>query len=78
MMAGQTTGHIIHMLELEKYIPVMSRDELDSLAKGQCEFDASTVGKWQSMIAAKNNEMNIRFAAAYKKQEELCRPNTAK
>jgi hypothetical protein len=62
---------ILDMLSLERYIPVMSRDEIDALVSGRTDFDRDTVEGWESRLAERETEIRQRFDAAYKKQKEL-------
>lgn len=70
--------HLLKLLELEKYMPVMTPNELRLLEDGQTDFGAEAVTRWEELLAECNKKMNDRFAAAYKKQEELCRQSKAK
>ena len=61
---------ILDMLSLERYIPVMSREEIDALAAGRTDFDRATIEGWKTRLEQKEGEMRQRFDAAYKKQSE--------
>lgn len=76
--ADAVKSHLLKLLELEKYIPVMTPDELRLLEDGQTDFDADTVIRWEERLADRSKKINDRFNAAYKKQEELCKQNKAK
>lgn len=69
--------HLLKLLELEKYMPVMTPDELRLLEDGQTDFDAETVIRWEELLADRSKKINDRFNAAYKKQEELCKQDKA-
>lgn len=69
---------LARLLEIEKYMPVMTPDELREVTEGDCTFDAQTVEKWDALLEKRNRETEDRFAAAYKRQEELCRQNRAR
>ncbi len=71
--ADAVKSHLLKLLELEKYMPVMTPDELRLLEDGQTDFDAETVIRWEELLADRSKKINDRFNAAYKKQEELCR-----
>lgn len=76
--ADAVKSHLLKLLELEKYMPVMTPDELRLLEDGQTDFDADTVIRWEELLADRNKKINDRFNAAYKKQEELCKQDKAK
>lgn len=76
--ADAVKSHLLKLLELEKYMPVMTPDELRLLEDGQTDFDAETVIRWEELLADRSKKINDRFNAAYKKQEELCKQNKAK
>lgn len=70
--------HLLRLLEIEKYMPVMTTDELHELQEGRVEFETATIERWDKLLVERNQKMQDRFAAAYKKQEELCKQNKAK
>lgn len=76
--ADAVKSHLLKLLELEKYMPVMTPDELRLLEDGQTDFDAETVIRWEELLADRSKKINDRFNAAYKKQEELCKQGKAK
>ena len=76
--ADAVTSHRVKLLELEKYMPVMTPDELRLLEDGQTDFDAETVIRWEELLADRSKKINDRFNAAYKRQEELCKQDKAK
>ena len=76
--ADAVKSHLLKLLELEKYMPVMTPDELRLLEDGQTDFDADTVIRWEELLADRSKKINDRFNAAYKKQEELCKQYKAK
>ena len=76
--ADAVKTHLLKLLELEKYMPVMTPDELRLLEDGQTDFDADTVIRWEELLADRSKKINDRFNAAYKKQEELCKQYKAK
>lgn len=73
--ADEMKKRLLWLLEIEKYMPVMTPDELRAITNGQNVFDASTIEKWDILLTKKNKEINDRFTAAYKKQEVLCSQN---
>lgn len=76
--ADAVKSHLLKLLELEKYMPVMTPDELRLLEDGQTDFDAETVIHWEELLADRSKKINDRFNAAYKRQEELCKQDKAK
>lgn len=76
--ADTVKRHLLRLLELEKYMPVMTPDELRLLEDGQTDFDAETVIRWEELLADRSKKINDRFNAAYKRQEELCKQDKAK
>lgn len=76
--ADEMKRRLFRLLEIEKYMPVMTPDELRDITDGKCEFDAATVERWGGLLDKRNKEINDRFSAAYKRQEELCSQNKAK
>lgn len=76
--ADAVKSHLLKLLELEKYMPVMTPDELRLLEDGQTDFDSETVIRWEELLADRSKKINDRFYAAYKKQEELCKQDKAK
>lgn len=76
--ADAVKSHLLKLLELEKYMPVMTPDELRLLEEGQTDFDAETIIRWEELLSECRKKINDRFDAAYKKQEELCRQSKVK
>ncbi len=76
--ADEMKRRLFRLLEIEKYMPVMTPDELRDITDGKFEFDAETVERWVVLLDKRNKEINDRFSAAYKRQEELCNQNKAK
>ena len=76
--ADAVKSHLLKLLELEKYMPVMTPDELRLLEDGQTDFDAETIIRWEELLSERRKKINDRFDAAYKKQEELCKQDKAK
>lgn len=79
----ETMNHIQELLDLDKYIPYMSPEEIhqfeEALTTGKKPvFSPDTLSKWQERLNARESEINAKFAEANKKSEELCRQRTAK
>ena len=76
--ADEVKQRLLRLLEIEKYMPVMSPDELRELQEGKSIFDASTIARWEQLLEERNKKIQDRFDAAYKRQNELCKQNEAK
>lgn len=76
--ADEVKQRLLRLLEIEKYMPVMSPDELRELQEGKSIFDASTIARWEQLLEERNKKIQDRFDAAYKRQKELCKQNEAK
>lgn len=71
------------ILELEKYIPVMSPEEIHEYEQAvtagrKTVFPPETLEKWREQLNIRQTEMEAKFAAANAKSEELCRQRTVK
>lgn len=76
-------AHIQAVLEMEKYIPFMSPDELHEYEQAVTTgrkpvFSPDTLSTWQQRASEREEELTAKFAAANAKSSELCRPRTAK
>lgn len=76
-------AHIQAVLEMEKYIPFMSPDELHEYEQAVTTgrkpvFSPDTLSSWQQRASEREEELTAKFAAASAKSSELCRPRTAK
>lgn len=76
--ADEVKRHLFQLLEIEKYMPVMIPDELREIQEGRSEFDPVTIERWSQLLVDREEHINERFAAAYKRQEELCKQNKVK
>lgn len=71
------------ILEIEKYIPYMSPEELHEYEQAVTTgrkpvFSPDTLVSWQRRASEHNKELEAKFAAANAKSETLCRQRTAK
>lgn len=76
-------AHIQGVLEMERYLPYMQPDELhefeQAVVTGRTPvFSPDTVAKWQQRASERENELNVKFAAASGKSDMICRQKTAK
>lgn len=79
----ESMSHIMSLLDLDKYIPYMSGEEVrefeEAVQSGRKpDFSPDTVAKWQSLLDDRNRDLDARFAEAKAKSDELCRQKTAK
>ena len=79
----ETMSHIQALLDIDKYIPYMSGEEVREFENAVREgrkpvFAADAVIRWQERLTAHENEIEERFKAANIKSEEQCRQQTAK
>lgn len=75
--------HIQSLLDLDKYIPYMSGEEVREFEEAVKDgrkpvFSPEAIMKWDGRMREREDEMNAKFAAANAKSEELCRQKTAK
>lgn len=64
----------MRLLELEKYIPFMSAEELRQLTEGDnLDFSQERIEVWQQKFVEKDIERKARYAAAMEKQKELAK-----
>ncbi|MDR0658814.1 MAG: hypothetical protein LBG18_07790 [Mediterranea sp.] len=69
---------ISKLLDMEKYMPVMSPEELREFemivsGKRKADFSPETVGKWEVLLQQRDEEINARFKAANSKSKGLCK-----
>ena len=79
MVEDTTSGvrdELLRILDLERFIPVMSEDEGRRLAEGRTDFGSDTIARWERMVADRKERTDAIFREAYKRQEELCRRRT--
>lgn len=79
----ESMSHIMSLLDLDKYIPYMSGEEVSEFEEAvqsgrKPDFSPDTVAKWQSLLDDRNRALDARFAEAKAKSDELCRQKTAK
>lgn len=59
--------HLLRLLALDKYICVMSPDELRELHNGRDEWEEETINKWQTLVDERNRAIEERYQQAYKR-----------
>ena len=63
---------LMRLLELEKYIPFMSPEELRQVTEGDTlDFSQERIEVWQQMFVEKDIEKKARYVAAMERQKEL-------
>lgn len=75
VMVDCVRNYVLDLLRLERYIPVMSREDLLALEAGRTDFDSGTIEEWQMRLDKRESEIRQRFDAAYKKQSEYADSN---
>ena len=72
----KTDSRFDRLLDLERFIPVMSEEEVRRLADGRTDFGRETIARWERMASDRKERTDAIFREAYKRQEELCRQRT--
>lgn len=71
------------VLDIEKYMPVMTPEELrrferSILGKDTPDFSPETVEKWDVLLKERENEINERFKTAIEKSKKPCKQTKTK
>ena len=67
------------LLELEKYMKVMTPAELHQITEGEnLDFPQETFDKWEKLLEERDKEWEERKLEAMNKQKELCKMKIAK
>lgn len=66
---------LLQLLEIEKYIPVMTKGELQEMSAGY-RFNQETIDKWEMLLKDYNKETLTQVRASMQRQG-LCKQNTA-
>lgn len=69
--------HLLSLLQLEQYIPVMTNEEIQLMSSGH-QFDQDTIAKWGMLLNDYNKETLTQVRASMQRQEQLCKQNTVK
>ena len=69
--------HLLSLLQLEQFIPVMTNEEIQLMSSGH-QFDQETISKWEILLKNYNKETLMQVRASMQRQEQLCKQNTAK
>ena len=73
----ETMSHIQELLNLDKYIPYMSAEEVrefeEAVKSGRKPvYSPDTVAKWEERLSEREKELNAKFAAASEESDRLC------
>ena len=76
-------AHVQSLLELEKYIPYMSPDELHSFEQALIgnklpNFSPDTLTKWQERLTDRERFIDAKFSQANAKSTRLCKRPTVR
>lgn len=79
----QAISHIQSLLDLEKYLPVMTGEQVREFEKaiklGRAPvYSPDTLSDLNRRLTDRNNEINAKFSEATTKSNKLCRRKTAK
>lgn len=70
----EAKAHLLRLLSLEKYMPVMSAAELRLLTEeGRTDFPAATIAHWEELLRRRDEYVSTAI-----KRSALCNPPTAK
>lgn len=83
MLRREAIGHVQRVMELERFIPVMNPEELRAFeleVRGgkKADFSPDTLKSWEERLNIREEEINMKFAAATAKSDELCRQKTVR
>ena len=67
---GRSIVHdkVMRLLDLERYIPVMSPEEVMKLSEGKTDFDKESIDRWERMLSDRKGYMDAMFRYAYERQ----------
>ena len=79
----QAISHIQSLLDLEKYLPVMTGEQVrefeEAIKTGRAPvYSPDTLSDLDRRLTDRNNEINAKFSEATTKSNKLCRRKTAK
>lgn len=79
----QAISHIQSLLDLEKYLPVMTGEQVrefeEAIKLGRAPFySPDTLSDLNRRLTDRNNEINAKFSEATSKSDRLCKRRTAK
>lgn len=73
--------NILSILDAEKYMPVMTADELHNFEQiviggKHPVISPSLLTKWQSLLSEREESINAKFANANAKSDRICKRQT--
>lgn len=79
----QAISHIQSLLKLEKFLPVMTGEQVrefeEAIKTGRAPiYSSDTLSDLNRRLTDRNNEINAKFREAKNKSNRLCRRKTAK
>lgn len=79
----QAINHIQSLLNLEKYIPVMTGEQVrefeEAIKTGRAPvYSPDTLSELDRRLTDRNNEINAKFSEATQKSNRLCKRRTAR
>ena len=79
----QAISHIQSLLDLEKYLPVMTGEQVrefeEAIKLGRAPvYSPDTLSDLNRRLTDRNNEINAKFSEATSKSDRLCKRRTAK
>lgn len=79
----QAMSHIQTLLDLEKYLPVMTGEQVrefeDAIKTGRKpSYDPDTLSELDRRLTDRNKEIDAKFSEALSKSDRSCKRKTAK
>lgn len=62
-------AQLVHLLNIEQYLPVMTAEEQQRIIKNDYNFDAETYAKWRELLAERRASIDGRIKAALERQK---------
>lgn len=62
-------AQLVHLLNIEQYLPVMTAEEQQRIINNDYDFDAETYAKWRALLAEKRASIDGRIKAAMERQK---------
>lgn len=70
---GAILRNVERLLQIEKFMPVMTPEEIRKIEQGHLDFTLADVQRWRELLDARQEAIDKRFREAYAKQKELCK-----
>lgn len=82
-LTREAFSYVQEVLELEKYLCVMSPEELHLyeqavMQRRKPDFSPETLLKWETLLNEREREINEKISSVIAKSDELCKQQTAK